>query len=405
MTNDSINVITSRVFVKTDSGIEFDHPIDEALLGIRVMGERMRQYMRRNRLAGVLGPLAAAYLVSLQWQHQSHTMLLCWALAIAIGDWTSIAHTTMYLRRPRAVEQADAWRRRQMVLQTLMGVAWGSTALLFHSDERGVLDTALVLVNVTAVGVLCVLPFRRAALAFLVALWFFPAVVFAFNVDPHRVQLALGIVLLVGSLGIYMAEASRQLVAGIVERYRADMLAVALRAAAARMHELATRDELTGTINRRQGMKLLGQWHERRRPAAAGEPGLCVLILDIDHFKAVNDNHGHPAGDQVLRAVCQRLQADLRSQDVLARIGGEEFMVVLPDVSLADGCVMAQRLCDVVAARPVEWQAISLRVTISVGLARVAAAEPVEQALARADRALYEAKRSGRNRLVCTEAA
>ena len=128
---------------------------------------------------------------------------------------------------------------------------------------------------------------------------------------------------------------------------------------------------------------------------------LALAQLDLDHFKAVNDRHGHAVGDKVLVAVAQLLRENMRTDDVLVRHGGEEFVLVLPGLSLDAAAEVCERLRERVANYP--WQAIcgaAIPVTISIGLA-AAAPYQLEALLQRADEALYRAKNSGRTRLVC----
>ncbi len=161
------------------------------------------------------------------------------------------------------------------------------------------------------------------------------------------------------------------------------------------LRELATRDSLTGAANRRHFVELLER--ERERSQRSGAP-LTLCMLDADHFKDVNDGYGHVAGDHVLAAIAAAAQSQLRSADVLGRLGGEEFGVLLPDTDLVGGARVAERVRSAVAARRVATgDAREIRVTISVGVAQLQGNEPFESLLQRADRALYVAKDRGRN--------
>jgi two-component system, cell cycle response regulator len=164
---------------------------------------------------------------------------------------------------------------------------------------------------------------------------------------------------------------------------------------------LALTDELTGLYNRRYLFAHLDELIER-----ANNGGVCtaVWLFDIDHFKRVNDTHGHAAGDDVLREIAARATNSVRSADLVARIGGEEFAVVMPETELAVAARAAERLRAAVADRPfvVRANAALLRVTISIGVTVTAAlgGDAREQMLKRADEALYAAKAAGRNRVV-----
>jgi diguanylate cyclase (GGDEF)-like protein len=157
------------------------------------------------------------------------------------------------------------------------------------------------------------------------------------------------------------------------------------------------RDALTGLPNRRAFEEDLAR--EAARAARTGAP-LAVVVLDVDRFKAVNDAHGHAAGDAVLRAVAARAGAAVRAGDVLARVGGEEFAILLAGTDLARAVEAAERIRRALAAAPVEAAGRALRVTASFGCAALGAGEAPQALVARADARLYEAKRDGRDRVV-----
>lgn len=161
--------------------------------------------------------------------------------------------------------------------------------------------------------------------------------------------------------------------------------------------QLATEDALTGVFNRRHFIELAREELERPRTHP-----ICfsILMIDIDYFKQVNDSLGHIGGDQILHGFAQRLRALLRSTDLLGRIGGDEFIVLLPDTNLEDARRLAERLCSQVAERPIETEEYgALPITISIGVSECSAeySERLEPVIALADKGLYQAKGLGRN--------
>ena len=168
--------------------------------------------------------------------------------------------------------------------------------------------------------------------------------------------------------------------------------------------ELAAIDSLTGLNNRRFFEKQLAEMLER---SAHGGRSLSLMMLDIDHFKQVNDRHGHDAGDHVLKSLAQRIKGALRRCDPICRYGGEEFIVLLPDTPLATARQIAERVRSVIEATPFTLDAAggqTIPVTISIGLAARGDDANADALLRRADRALYASKTAGRN-CVTTAAA
>lgn len=161
---------------------------------------------------------------------------------------------------------------------------------------------------------------------------------------------------------------------------------------------MASTDPLTGLANLYRFQESFD--HERRRAARLGTP-LCLLMLDLDWFKRVNDSHGHHIGDQVLCHVAGLLKRRLRGTDLPCRVGGEEFMVLLPDTGLQEAQRLAETLRVMVAEEPFMDQALTVPVTCSIGVAEWGAdGRDLEQLFEIADRRLYAAKQNGRNQVV-----
>jgi diguanylate cyclase (GGDEF)-like protein len=169
------------------------------------------------------------------------------------------------------------------------------------------------------------------------------------------------------------------------------------------MQRLAERDALTGLANRRR-LRAAGE-HEHRRARRSGQP-LAALMLDLDHFKQVNDRYGHGAGDDVLRETARRIKATVREMDVAARYGGEEFAVVLPETDLDTARDVAERIRLAVADAPIDTRQGPVAVTLSAGVATLdVRGRGLGGLLEAADAALYQAKAAGRNRVAVASAA
>jgi diguanylate cyclase (GGDEF)-like protein/PAS domain S-box-containing protein len=169
------------------------------------------------------------------------------------------------------------------------------------------------------------------------------------------------------------------------------------KVAESKLARMANEDELTSLPNRRhfltEGERLTSSANRHGSP-------LTLIIFDLDHFKRINDEHGHVVGDQVLRVVATRLLAQLRNEDLPCRWGGEEFVILLPMTDLTMAMPLAERLREAFATAPIEVDDLSLALTISGGVAQKRDDESLNECLARADKVLYTAKNAGRNRFL-----
>ncbi|MBI3513630.1 MAG: GGDEF domain-containing protein [Proteobacteria bacterium] len=177
------------------------------------------------------------------------------------------------------------------------------------------------------------------------------------------------------------------------------MTALALHRLATTERELMLRgftDPLTGLFNRRTFLEMSSKAEARARRHGKATS---LLMIDIDHFKRINDTYGHPAGDQVIKALADTAAKMMRPTDILARYGGEEFVVTLPETDADVATRVAERLRAMLEQLVVPADGREVRFTISVGVATFLTGVPLDQAMARADQALYRAKQGGRNRV------
>lgn len=180
----------------------------------------------------------------------------------------------------------------------------------------------------------------------------------------------------------------------VTDRVRAQQEVEALQV---QLREQAVRDPLTGLYNRRHLQETLG--HELARAQRTGRR-LSLVMCDIDHFKAINDTHGHPAGDEVLKAVATLLKSSSRAGDIVSRVGGEEFVMLLPEMETQAARERAECWREVIEATPVQCAAGPIRITASFGVASFPEnGKTADELIAAADVALYAAKKAGRNKV------
>ena len=183
------------------------------------------------------------------------------------------------------------------------------------------------------------------------------------------------------------------------KRFKLEQANIELRSANRTLAELAAHDPLTGLYNRRYFYEMLGTEFERSR---RHHRPLTVLMVDIDDFKRINDEHGHIQADCVLAELADVLREDLRQSDVVARYGGDEFALILPETEQQSGRLVAEKLRERVAGRPLVGAGVATHLTVSIGVAGLDQTLMSEDGLMRlTDEALYRAKAAGRNRVEC----
>ena len=347
-------------------------------------------------LGSVLGttPLGWLLVAWFAWPRVPHAGLLTWLGGFLCSWLVAQALLRSIVRQGPRLERHGA---RLVAIAAIDGMAWGAVCWLV-AGHSATLDPWLgaVLCGVAAVNAPVYITFYRAYAALMAAICL--TVELAALLRPgHAVgtELILGTPIFCGLLAYHMRSIARRVLDGIGLQLSNESLARQLRSALQHVQHEADTDVLTGAPNRRALDELLRQ---QVNVARATGRVFSVLLLDIDHFKAVNDTHGHGAGDDTLRAFAQRVREHLRQGDTCARYGGEEFVVVLPGTTLVAALEVAERLRQGVA----DASLISVplvRATVSIGAAQHLPGESMEQLLGRADSAVYAAKRGGRNQV------
>jgi len=355
-----------------------------------------------HALKGVLMTTPVGWLLVawFAWGRAPHLHVLFW-LGGFLCSWVVALALLRSVVRAGAHEARH--RPRLLTIAVIDGVSWGTVAWLLVGYSAS-LDPWLgaVLCGVAAVNAPVYITYYRAYAALMAAIW--ATVELAALLRPGHpmgMELVLGMTIFCGLLTYHMRSIAQRVLDGIGLQLSNASLARQLTEALQLVQHEAETDALTGQPNRRALDELLKQ---QVGVARASGRTFSVLLLDIDHFKLVNDTHGHGAGDDTLRAFAQRVCEHLRQGDTCARYGGEEFVVVLPGTTLVSALEVAERLRQGVADASLMSVPL-VRATVSVGAAQYAAGETVEQLLARADSAVYAAKRGGRNQVRVPEEA
>lgn len=391
-------------------------PDARASLQQEVQAVCIKLVARRGLVAGLSAPSAAIllYFVLEEEGLLGSAPFWPWFAALCLALFLQLLVDAWALVHKPDARMLQRWPQLNAASLVLVGVAWGSAAWWLQSPSP--LFTMMLYLVLASVGALVMVvqsAFMLAVVLFELAL-LLPGMLHGL-IGVGRMAQYIGVAsfLYFCLLCLYGWVVHRQLRHGVRASVQAsllneDLMAANVRAANAlqaltREHgqlqqalqtieRMAHVDELTQLPNRRAAMA------ELKRLVAADQPAALVL-LDVDHFKQVNDSYGHHAGDAVLRGVAERMLACLRQEDLLARFGGEEFVVILPDAEPADAAALAQRLCDTLAAQALPVEGASLVVTASFGVTPHRPGEALHGWLARADEAMYQSKHAGRNRV------
>lgn len=366
---------------------------------------QLRSARLRQQLMGFSTYLM--FLVPLAWSVQEGWVRFGWsglgallAAAVAINLGFHLAIRSGYSRRFADPTLVQA----QIVAATAMGLV-----VSYYADEARIVSL-LLFFTAFFFGIFTLGTRRYLAMAALAIAGYAAVLWIKLRTVPHdagatRVELLYLLVL--AMILVWMA-----LLGGYVGHLRTTLARrrKELAEVLARVQELASHDELTGMYNRRHLMELLEQ--QRERAQRHGE-GLAVCILDLDHFKRINDAHGHLAGDDALRSFAARVRQRLRRMDAIGRAdaessfgryGGEEFLLLLPYTGADAAARCVERLRQAMHEEPLETCAGPIPMTFSAGVAEYRTGESASSVLARADAALYRAKAGGRDRVETEQA-
>lgn len=347
--------------------------------------------LRRILLTAPLGMSLVAWIC---WGRAPTASIFIWLALFAGGLAVNLSVLAVIVRQGAQRARHGRWL---LGVAAIDGLSWGAVLALLTGQDA-VLNAwmAALICGVCAVNAPGYITQIRAYRGMTGAVWAVLAVLAITQSERPQMQVTVvGLSLFVLLMNIYMSSIAARVVEGIRLQLANAELAEQLRTALASSQQEAVTDPLTTLPNRRALDDLL---RKQLSLAAHRRAGFGVLMLDLDHFKSINDNHGHTVGDEVLRAFATRVRGLLREGDVCSRYGGEEFVVVLPGATLELALDVAERLRASVAEAPL-LKAPALTVTVSVGAAIHRVGEGAQDLLERADAAVYDAKRAGRNRV------
>ncbi len=394
--------------------------LDEGAIAAEVLSNRMRTYNDRSLSGAMMAPVGIALLAWMQVSAAGWQPTLAWVSVMAVVE-LAIAVVALRYRACRARgQEGRGWAHAQIAGSLVVGLAWGSSVWFFHEQGQFIAHLAnlTVLVGVAGVTNIIMSPFWRTTLLFCAGVLVMP-VAHLMLVDTDiaafsGVGLAVFCVVQLKYARDVERELSRELDSAARNRHQVALLSTArvelheanrrlesgnadLVAALRKVNDMLTHDELTGAYNRRfifeqlEAMVAMKQRH--------GSP-VCLIMFDLDHFKSINDRHGHPVGDRALKAVVHAVKGQLRDGDLLARVGGEEFLVALPMTRLEQASLLTARLQTTLSSTSVVEAGHTIFLPASFGVCECRLDDTVPSWFKRVDLALYQAKAAGRNRLV-----
>lgn len=374
--------------------------------GMQVRAEQIRMLFEQGNTIQFLGILTGILAVSMFWTLSDHGMLLLWLSVHIIVSALRLGLNAQFARRqPSSVAAVQRWANLYVAGTFISGLTWASLCLFYDASWPASYQLILftIYTGIISASYSTHSPYFIAYIAFYLP----PAGFLAYTLLQQHAEgfriltalVAIYIVVMYFSALRYHRSITRLLETHFENRRLADELAASNR----RLSSLADTDELTGLYNRRSMFNRLGsEWNRHFRSRTM----LTLMYIDLDCFKQYNDTYGHEAGDQCLVRIAKLLHNHaLRSSDMAARFGGEEFALILPETSKQDAERIAESIINDLSHLhiPHTGSTVTDHVTVSIGIASMVPDEADNDSVLRerADQMLYEAKHAGRNRLVC----
>jgi diguanylate cyclase (GGDEF)-like protein len=371
--------------------------------------ERMRIFAARAKRGAITAPLGVFFLAAIEMPFSEPATVVAWLSLMLLAEMAIYGAASGFIRH-QSETKSSHWRLNLLItLNAFIGAGWGSSVWFFYPTQELAFTVNLAtLAAVAGLSLLIMAPVRPAILFFAIGL-LLPPVIQAFVFDfPLRNFVISGMCVLFIIQISYGFQAHNELKQAVhswvLNKKLVENLArseeglreknARLEEISTRLRELVIRDDLTGTFNRRFIYEELGRHVQLKR---RHNQTASLILLDLDHFKMVNDSMGHEIGDKVLVEVSAVLKRTARTGDLVARIGGEEFLVVLPMTNLESAIAGAERLRREIAAMEIEANGTKVRITASFGVSELREMDSVGAWVKRADQAVYLAKIAGRN--------
>lgn len=355
----------------------------------QVRTDRLQQLFRQSITAVFGSYLAAVMLCWLCWDRFEHSVVLVWLALLTGSTLLRIALFVAYVRSDESKRTPQRWERKYWITLVLSASIWGGGALaVMPADD--LLSQALVMlftVGMSVSAVSCYSAYRDMTLVS-IGLVLLPCTAWLL-LQPSQLQVGMAFCILV--FAAFVARATHKMSQALETAFR---LTREMEQANSISTRAAQTDELTGLKSRRAFFEHAQQLYNECR---ANRLELCAVMLDMDHFKHINDTYGHQVGDQVLRQMGMVINSSFRATDIHGRLGGEEFAILLPNTSIEVATEIAEELIQTIGGLMIEPVNC---VTASLGVASTQAGhKDLHSLMNNADQALYRAKALGRNQV------
>jgi len=389
-----------------DTNSMSDFQLNEAAIADQVRAQRFRVFRDRWVGAARSSPLGIALIgwiiyLSTGWQRAVAWVALMVVFELSVV-WIGHRHRTAEGNGAHA----QPWTQALIFSTLVSGLVWSASVWFVWSEAHFLLYVLnlCVLVGVSGIAMMVVSPVGRANFFFSLGLLLPPLAQIAWSENAVGLQIMGGWLVMFAVQVTYARNLKREMVLQLDATARNQALVSLLTEARAdlqqamvQLNQLVTIDPLTGAYSRRYVFELLDRHVANLR--RHGTP-VSIVMLDLDHFKRVNDQYGHPVGDRALSAASRAVTGVLREGDLLARIGGEEFLVLLPMTDQAGALLLAERLRQTLADTQLQEGGATISLPASFGVAQLRPEEDTAAWYQRVDAALYQAKARGRNTVV-----
>ncbi|MBJ2345884.1 MULTISPECIES: GGDEF domain-containing protein [Pseudomonas] len=361
----------------------------DCFIAEQVRTDRLQQLFRQS-VSAVFGSYLAAIMLSwLCWDRFEHSVIFWWLAILTASTLLRIAMFVAYFRSDESKRTPQRWERKYWITLVLSAGIWGGGAFVIMPADD-LLSQALVMlftVGMSVSAVSCYSAYRDMTLVS-IGLVLFPCTAWLLF-QPSSIQVGMALSILV--FAAFAARATHKMSQALEIAFR---LTREMEQANSISTRAAQTDELTGLKSRRAFFEHAQQLYNECKSKRLG---LCAVMLDMDHFKHINDTYGHQVGDQVLREVGVVISSSFRATDIHGRLGGEEFAILLPDTSIEVATQIAEQLIDTIAGLMIEPVH---GISASLGVASTGACnKDLHSLMNDADKALYRAKALGRNRV------